>query len=313
MAKKQNIDLSVRIGKLKLRNPVMTASGTFGYGDEYAEYVDLKKLGAVVVKGLSLKPKAGNPPPRIVETAAGMLNSIGLQNIGIDRFVRDKLPFLRDSGATVVVNFFGDTIDEYARAAEKLGSVKGVHALEMNISCPNKQAGWSIFGTDPDVTYAVVSSVRKATDLTLIVKLSPNVTDITHMAKVAESAGADAISLINTLTGMAIDISSRRPKLGNIIGGLSGPAIKPVAVRMVWQCSSAVSIPIIGMGGIMSADDAIEFILAGASGIAVGTGNFVNPHITMDVLRGIESYMSARNIRSLNDLIGGVLCSKNRS
>lgn len=308
MAKNKILDLTTKIGKLKLKNPVMTASGTFGYGDEYAEFVDLNRLGAVVVKGLSLKPKQGNPPPRIVETAAGMLNAIGLQNIGIDRFIKDKLPYLRDAGATVVVNFFGDTINEYVRAAEKLSSVNGVHALEMNISCPNKQAGWSIFGTDPDVTHKIVSSVRKATDLTLIVKLSPNVTDIAHMARVAESAGADAISAINTLTGMAIDVQSRRPKLGNITGGLSGPAIKPVAVRMVWQCYRAVSIPIIGMGGIMSPDDAVEFILAGASGIAVGTGNFIKPGITMDIVHGIRSYMSARNIRSLSELVGGVLC-----
>jgi dihydroorotate dehydrogenase (NAD+) catalytic subunit len=308
MAKNKTFDLTIKLGKLKLRNPVMTASGTFGYGDEYAEFVDLDRLGAVVVKGLSLKPKQGNPPPRIVETAAGMLNAIGLQNIGIDRFIKDKLPYLRDAGATVIVNFFGDTIHEYVRAAEKLSSVSGVHALEMNISCPNKQAGWSIFGTDPDVTHKIVSSVREATDLTLIVKLSPNVTDIAHMARVAESAGADAISAINTLTGMAIDIQSRRPKLGNITGGLSGPAIKPVAVRMVWQCYNAVSIPIIGMGGIMSPDDAIEFILAGASCVAVGTGNFIKPGITMHILHGIRSYMSARNIRSLSDLVGGVLC-----
>ncbi|MBI4691318.1 MAG: dihydroorotate dehydrogenase, partial [Nitrospirae bacterium] len=245
------MDLTVNIGKLKLKNPVITASGgTFGYGEEYSEFVDLSKLGAVVVKGISLLPKDGNPPPRIIETPAGMLNAIGLQNIGIASFIKDKLPFLRKFDTSVIVNFFGDSIEEYAEAAERLSSEQGIHGLEMNISCPNKEAGWCIFGTDPKVIFQVVSAVRKKTALTLIVKLSPNVTDIALMAKVAEDAGADAVSLINTITGMAIDIRTRRPKLGNITGGLSGPAIKPIAVRMVYETYRAVKIPIIGIGGI---------------------------------------------------------------
>ncbi len=308
MPKNKTVDLTVKLGKLKLQNPVMTASGTFGYGDEYSEFVDINRLGAVVVKGLSLKPRPGNPAPRIVETPSGMLNSIGLQNIGIENFIKDKLPFLREFSTPVIVNFFGDTIPEYVEAAAKLSSVKGIHALEMNISCPNKQAGWIIFGTDPKVTYKVVSAVRKATGLTLIVKLSPNVTDIALMAKVAEDAGADAVSVINTLTGLAINTTTRRPRLANIIGGLSGPAIKPVALRMVWECYKAVHIPIIGMGGIISADDAIEFFLAGASAIAVGTGNFVNPAATMNVLEGIKSYMSANGVKSLKELTGAMQC-----
>jgi len=302
------LDLTVNLGKLKLKNPVMTASGTFGYGKEYSEFIDLNKLGAIVVKGLSLQPKEGNPPPRIVETPAGMLNAIGLQNIGIDNFIKKELPFLKQFHVPVIVNFFGDSISEYVKAAEKLNEAKGIHALEMNISCPNKQAGWSIFGTDPKVTFKVVKEVRKVTDITLIVKLSPNVTDISLMAKTAEDAGADALSVINTLTGMAIDIKSRRPRLANITGGLSGPAIKPVALRMVWECYKTVRIPIIGMGGIISAEDAIEFFLAGASAVAVGTGNFINPKATMDILKGVKSYMSAEGIKSLRELTGAVQC-----
>lgn len=302
------MDLSVEIGKIKLRNPVMTASGTFGYGEEYAGYIDINELGALVVKGLSLLPKEGNPPPRIVETPAGMLNAIGLQNIGIDKFLQEKLPYLRQFNTPVIVNFFGDSVDEYVKAAERLSSADGIHGLEMNISCPNKEAGWSVFGTDPQTTYRVVSSVRKVTDLTLIVKLSPNVTDIALMAKTAEDAGGDAVSLINTLTGMAIDIKTRKPKLANIRGGLSGPAVKPVAVRMVWECYKKIGIPIIGMGGIISADDAVEFMLAGASAVAIGTGNFINPGVTMDVLSGIKSFMSAEKLNSLQELTGRVEC-----
>ncbi|HDK41651.1 MAG TPA: dihydroorotate dehydrogenase [Nitrospirae bacterium] len=302
--KKKTITLKVNIGKLKLKNPVMTASGTFGYGREYAEFFDISRLGAVVVKGLSLKPRQGNQPPRIVETASGMLNSIGLQNIGIDSFIENELPFLKKVKVPVIVNFFGDSIPEYAEAAAKLGATKGIHALEMNISCPNKQAGWSIFGTDPRVTSKVIMAVRKTTSLPLIVKLSPNVTDIGLMAKTAEDAGADAISAINTLTGMAIDIRSRKPKLANIIGGLSGPAIKPVALKMVWECYKSVKIPIIGMGGITTAEDAIEFMLAGASAVAVGTGNFINPAITMEILEGITSFMEEEGISSLKQLKG---------
>ncbi|GAB4489571.1 MAG: dihydroorotate dehydrogenase [Thermodesulfovibrionales bacterium] len=298
------MNLQTRIGSLVLNNPVMTASGTFGYGEEYAEFVDLSRLGAVVVKGLSLKPKAGNPPPRIVEVPAGMLNAIGLQNIGIEAFVSRKMPFLRTFDTKVIVNFFGDSIEEYAAAAGALDGVEGIHGLEMNISCPNKQAGWSVFGTDPNVTAAVVGAVRKRTALPLIVKLSPNVTDICLMARVAEDAGADAVSLINTLTGMAIDIRKKRPKLANLRGGLSGPAVRPVAVRMVYDVFRAVKIPIIGMGGIMQAEDAIEFLLAGASAVAVGTANFINPEATTDVLEGIIRYMAEERVEDISSLIG---------
>ncbi len=300
------MNLEVFIGNLKLANPVMTASGTFGYGGEYAEFIDLNRLGAVVVKGLSLKPKEGNPTPRIVETPSGMLNSIGLQNIGIESFIKEKMPFLRQFSTKVIVNFFGDTIEEYVEAAERLSCVDGVHGLEMNISCPNKQAGWSIFGTDPKVTHEVVSAVRKKTVLPLIVKLSPNVTDIAMMAKVAEDAGADAVSVINTITGMAIDIQTRKPRLANVRGGLSGPAIKPVAVRMVYEVKQAVKIPIIGLGGIMNADDAIEFIIAGATAVAVGTANFINPMATIEILDGIMEYMKIHKIEDIGSLTGTV-------
>ena len=298
------MNLEVNIGKLRLKNPVMTASGTFGYGEEYSEFIDLNRLGAVVVKGLSLLPKEGNPPPRIVETAAGILNSIGLQNIGINNFIKNKLPFLRQFQTAVIVNFFGDSVDEYAEAADVLSNVEGIHGLEMNISCPNKHAGWSIFGTDPKVTFDVVSAVRKKTELTLIVKLSPNVTDIALMARAAQDAGADAVSLINTITGMAVDIKTRRAKLANLIGGLSGPAIKPVALRMVHEVYKAVKIPVIGLGGIMDAGDALEFIIAGASAVAVGTANFINPMATVEILDGIVKYMETENIGEISSLTG---------
>jgi dihydroorotate dehydrogenase (NAD+) catalytic subunit len=303
------MNLAVDIGRMKLANPVMTASGTFGYGLEYSEFVDLNRLGAIVVKGLSLKPKEGNPPPRLVETAAGMLNSIGLQNIGIENFIEEKLPFLRKFTPPVIANFFGDSIEEFAEAAARLSAADGIQGLEMNISCPNKQAGWCIFGTDPKVTYEVVKRVREATNLTLVVKLSPNVTDITVMAKAAEDAGADALSMINTLTGMAIDISTRRPKLANVIGGLSGPAVKPVALRMVWEAYRAVRIPIIGIGGIMSAGDAIEFLLAGAAAVAVGTANFVNPAVTAEVIEGIRTFMEENAVEDVRELTGGLRTS----
>ncbi len=302
-----NVNLSVNIGKLGLKNPVMTASGTFGYGEEYAEFVDLGSLGAVVVKGLSLLPREGNPPPRIVETPAGMLNAIGLQNIGVERFIEEKLPFLRQFKVPVIVNFFGDSVDEYVAAAERLSDVQGIDGLEMNISCPNKQAGWLVFGTDPEVTFEVVSAVRKVTALPLIVKLSPNVTDIALMARVAEDAGADAVSLINTVAGMAIDIKTRRPKLANITGGLSGPAIKPIGIKMVWDVFRAVSIPIIGSGGIMDGEDAIEYMLAGATAVAVGTANFVNPTATMDILSGIKDYMTTNGIKDISTIKGGLI------
>ncbi len=300
------MNLEVRIGSLKLKNPVMTASGTFGYGEEYAEFLDLNRLGAIVVKGLSLLPKEGNPPPRIVETAAGMLNAIGLQNIGVENFIREKLPFLKQFDTSVIVNFFGDSIGEYTEVAEKLNSADGVHALEMNISCPNKQAGWCIFGTDPRVTREVVAAVRSVTALPLIVKLSPNVADIALMARVAADAGADALSLINTITGMAIDIRTRKPKLGNITGGLSGPAIKPIAVRMIYEVYKAVKIPIVGMGGIMGAEDAIEFLIAGATAVAAGTANFIRPAAAIEILDGIIEYMEREKLEDIGSLTGTI-------
>lgn len=298
--------LTVNIAGLELKNPVMTASGTFGYGEEYADFLDLNRLGAVVVKGLSRQPKEGNPVPRIVETPAGMLNAIGLQNIGVKRFIAEKMPFLRGFDTKVICNFFGDSVGEYVEVAGMLSATDGVHALEMNVSCPNKQAGWCVFGTDPKVLGEVVSSVRKVCTVPLIVKLSPNVTSISQMARVAEDAGADAVSLINTITGMAVDIKTRRPVLANRIGGLSGPAIKPVAVRMVWEVFNAVKIPIIGMGGIFTAEDALEFLIAGARGVAVGTANFVNPSATVDIIDGLHRFLDAENINDINDLIGSL-------
>ena len=298
------VNLSVSVGGLQLKNPVMTASGTFGYGEEYAEFFDLSGLGAVVVKGLSISPKEGNPPPRIIETASGMLNAIGLQNIGIERFVAEKIPFLRTYDTKVIVNFFGDSVEEYVAAAERLSSVEGIHGLEMNISCPNKQEGWCIFGTDARVTGQVVQAVRNATRLPLIVKLSPNVTDIAQIARAAEDAGADALSLINTLTGMVIDVRTKKPRLANRTGGLSGPAIKPVAVRMVYEVFRAVKIPLIGMGGIMNAEDALEFIFAGATAVAVGTASFIHPTAAVEILEGIQAYAEREGAGDISSLTG---------
>ncbi|MBF0318839.1 MAG: dihydroorotate dehydrogenase [Nitrospirae bacterium] len=302
------MNLSVDIGGLRLKNPVVTASGTFGYGVEYAEFLDLNQIGAITVKGLSPRPSKGNPPGRIWETPCGMLNSIGLQNIGIETFIREKLPELRKYDTKIIANFYGDTIEEYVEAAEALSAADGVHALEMNISCPNKQAGWIAFGVDPVLTEKVVAATRMATRLPLIVKLSPNVTSIADMAKAAVDGGADALSVINTITGMAIDIETRRPRLSNIVGGLSGPAIRPIAVRMVFQAARAVKVPIIGMGGIMTGADAVEFILAGASAVAVGTANFVNPAAPADVLGGIKQYMDRHSMDDINTMIAGVIC-----
>lgn len=303
----KTLDLRTNLGKLKLKNPVMTASGTFGYGREFSDFIDLNRLGAIVVKGISLKPMKGNPAPRICETPCGMLNAIGLQNPGLKGFLKEQLPFLKNLKTKVIVNILGNSIDEYIKLAEQL-EASGIHAIELNVSCPNVKKGGIVFGTDPVLFEELITCVRKKVRLPLITKLSPNVTDITLFAKIAENAGSNAISLINTITGMSIDIRTGRPRLANITGGLSGPAIKPVAVRMVWQCYNAISIPIIGMGGIMSADDAIEFILAGASGVAIGTGNFISPRTTLDILHGIQSYMADRNIQSLHKLVGGVLC-----
>ena len=287
-----------------MNNPVMSASGTFGYGEEYAGYVDLNRLGAVVVKGLSLKPRLGNPPPRIMETASGMLNSIGLQNIGVDVFIEEKLPFLRKYDTAVIANIYGETYDEFKKVAKKLSLAKGVHALEVNISCPNVKKGGVCFGTDPKIAARVTSTVKDETGLPVIVKLTPNVTDIAAIAQAVEKAGADIISLINTLTGMSVDLKTRRPHLKNITGGLSGPAIKPVALRMVWQVIQKVSIPVIGIGGIMTAEDALEFFILGAKAVQIGTANFVNPHATLNVIEGIKNYLIENKINNINDIIG---------
>lgn len=300
------VGLGVKIGPLELKNPVMTASGTFGYGLEFEPFVDLSRLGAVVVKGLSLEPRPGNPPPRIVETAGGMLNAIGLQNIGIRAFIQEKMPLLRQLGVTVIANIFGETIDEYRRVAAMLDTVAGIAGIEVNISCPNVKKGGIAFGADPDMAADVTRKVRSETKLPLIIKLTPNVTDITEIAFAAEAAGADAISLINTVTGMSVDIETRRPRLANVTGGLSGPAIKPIAMRMVWQTAQALKIPIIGAGGIRTAADAIEFLITGASAVEIGTANFINPSVTIDVLEGIQEYMARHQIKHMKDLIGSL-------
>lgn len=297
-------DLRVTIGGLELANPVMTASGTFGYGAEFANLTDLDQLGAMVVKGISLAPRPGNPPPRIAETACGMLNAIGLENVGLEQFIRGKMPFLRTCASKLIVNILGDSIEEYAVLARELSAVEGVHGLEINISCPNVKKGGVAFGTVPDMAAAVTRAVRAASDLPLIVKLSPNVTDIVAMARAVADNGADAISLINTLIGMAIDVRTRRPRLANVIGGLSGPAVKPVALRMVWQVASAVRIPVIGIGGIGTAEDAIEFLLAGASAVQVGTANFYNPAASMDILDGLAAWLREQGETSVRAVIG---------
>ncbi|TSA13080.1 MAG: dihydroorotate dehydrogenase [Deltaproteobacteria bacterium] len=305
--KKTRPDLSVRIGLLRLQNPVLTASGTFGYGQEYAGLVDLNRLGGIIVKGLSLQPRPGNMPPRTVETPCGLLNAIGLQNVGVENFIADKLPFLRNLSIPVIVNILGQDIKEYRKLAERLSSVEGIAALEVNISCPNVKAGGVVFGTDYKAAARVTRAVRAAAELPIIVKLSPNVTDIVNIARAVEEAGADAVSLINTLTGMAIDVETRRPKLHNVTGGLSGPAIKPVALRMVWQVAGAVKIPVIGCGGIMTAADALEFLIAGACAVQVGTANFVNPRATMEIISGIEEYLVRHNFKDVKSLVGSLI------
>jgi dihydroorotate dehydrogenase (NAD+) catalytic subunit len=297
-------DLKINLGSIELQNPVMTASGTFGYGREFNHLVDLDRLGGIIVKGLSLEPTKGNPPPRIVETACGMLNAIGLENVGIEAFIKRKLPFLKELAPPVFVNIYGKLVEEYAQLASRIDTVAEVSGIEVNISCPNVKSGGLAFGVDPDAAYDVVKAVRARTDKLLIVKLSPNVTDITVIARRVEDAGADVLSLINTITGMAVDLETRSPVLANITGGLSGPAIKPVALRMVYQVAQATELPIIGIGGIMSARDALEFILAGATAVQIGTANFVNPHATMDVIDGIESFLVENKIERIGDVIG---------
>jgi len=283
---------------------VLTASGTFGYAREFEHLVDLNRLGGIIVKGLSLAPTGGNPPPRIAETPCGMLNAIGLENVGIETFVAEKLPFLQTLTPPIIANIYGKLEDEYTRLAARIEDVEAIAGIEVNISCPNVKAGGMAFGVDPQAAFSVVQAVRKQTGKCLIVKLSPNVTDITQIARAAEDAGADCISLINTLTAMSVDIETRRPRLANITGGLSGPAIKPVALRMVWQVARIAKVPVIGIGGIMSAEDALEFIIAGASAVQVGTANFVNPHATTDIIDGVEKFLVERNIERISDLIG---------
>jgi dihydroorotate dehydrogenase (NAD+) catalytic subunit len=297
-------DLKVRLGGIELQNPVMTASGTFGYAREFEGLVDLNRLGAIIVKGLSLQPTKGNPPPRIVETSCGMLNAIGLENVGIEAFEKHKLPFLKILAPPIFVNIYGRSIEEYAELAGRIDGLEAISGVEVNISCPNVKAGGVVFGADPQSAFSVVQAVRQKISKHLIVKLSPNVTDIAVIARSAEEAGADSLSLINTLTGMAIDLETRRPKIANITGGLSGPAIKPVALRMVWQVVQAVKIPVIGIGGIMTAEDALEFLVAGATAVQVGTANFVNPHVTMEIIDGIEMFLVQRDIASVVDVIG---------
>ena len=299
-------DLSVQVGPLHLKNPVLTASGTFGYGREFASLMDPNLLGGIVVKGISLKPMAGNPPPRIVETPCGMLNAIGLANVGLEIFLSEKLPWLQKLDTCVIVNIYGHTLDEYGAVAAGLKGVSGISALEVNISCPNVEKGGMAFGTDPVVAARVTERVLKETDKPVIVKLSPNVTDICAIAGAVEQAGAHALSLINTLTGMTIDIERRTPKLANGSGGLSGPAIRPVALHMVHQVVKTVHIPVIGMGWILDASDALEFLIAGAQAVQVGTANFANPRASLDILEGIEKFLKDRGINSVKDIIGSL-------
>jgi len=298
------LDLSVCIGKLELKNPVIAASGTFGYGQEFENFIDLSQLGAIIPKGISLKPMPGNPPPRIFETNGGILNSIGLQNPGFQAFINEKLPYFKKIKTNLIINFFGKTQKEYVELSRRLDDLPGVSGLEMNISCPNVKQGGIIFGSDPRMTHRLVSEVRRSIKRPLIVKLSPNVTDITVIARSAEEGGADAVSLVNTFRAIAINIHSKKPELGNIIGGLSGPAIKPIALRMVWEVFQAVKIPVIGMGGIMKAEDAIEFILAGASAIQIGTANLIHPGSAIDVIDGITQYLIKNKMSRIQKLIG---------
>lgn len=300
------MNLKVNICGVELENPVIAASGTFGFGREYAELYDLSEIGAISVKGLTKAPRAGNPPPRITETYGGILNSVGLQNPGVDAFIKEEIPFLRQYRCKIIANMAGSTFEDYCEMAEKL-SAADVDLLEMNISCPNVKAGGAAFGTNPDTVYEITKTVRKYAKKPLIVKLSPNVSDITETAKAAEAGGADALSLINTLTGMAIDIKTRRPILANVVGGMSGPCVKPVAVRMVYQVHNAVKLPIIGMGGISTGEDAVEFMLAGSSAVMVGTANFTDPYACVKVRDGIQAYMEQYNIEDVNDLVGKVI------
>ena len=299
-------DLRTSIGKLELANPVMTASGTFGYGTEFADFVDLDKLGGVIVKGTTLHHREGNPYPRMAETPSGMLNAVGLQNKGVDYFCEHIYPTIKDYNTRMIVNVSGSAVEDYVATAERINALENIPAIELNISCPNVKQGGMAFGVTAKGAEEVVSAVRKAYDKTLIVKLSPNVTDITEIARAAEAAGADSVSLINTLLGMAIDAKRRRPVLSTITGGMSGPAVKPIALRMVWQVAKAVNIPVVGLGGITNATDAIEFLLAGASAIEVGTANFIDPAVTGKIVDGINDYLDRHGFSSVRDIIGAL-------
>ncbi|MCR4962640.1 MAG: dihydroorotate dehydrogenase [Firmicutes bacterium] len=301
-------DLGTAFAGLQLKNPLLTASGTCGYGRELAQLFDLSLLGGICVKGTTLEPRLGNPPPRIMETAGGLLNSVGLQNPGVEKVIEEEMPFLRQFDTAVVVNIAGHQEDDYRLLAEKLDAVPGIAALEVNISCPNVKNGGMAFGTQPETAARITSLVRRATSLPVIVKLSPNVTDICEIAKAVEAAGADAVSLINTLLGMAIDVEKQRPFLANITGGLSGPALKPVALRMVWQTYRAVSIPIIGMGGICNAKDALEFMLAGASAFQIGAAAFHNPLAAPEILAGLDQWLDGHGVAKISDIIGAAQC-----
>lgn len=300
------VDLSVEIGKLKLKNPIMTASGTFGYGEEFADFIDLNRLGGIIVKGTTLHHRQGNPYPRMAETPSGMLNAVGLQNKGVDYFIEHIYPRIKDLDTRVIVNVSGSCIDDYVAVCEKLSPLDKVAAVEINISCPNVKQGGMGFGTTCSGAESVTSAVRKAYNGTMIVKLTPNVTDITEIARAVEAAGADAVSLTNTFLGMAIDVEKRKPMLSTITGGLSGPCIRPIAVRMVWQVANAVKVPVVGLGGIASGRDAIEFLLAGATAVQIGTANFVDPQVTVKAIDYIEDYLKRHQIASVRELIGGM-------
>jgi len=300
------VDLSVDLGFLRLKNPVLAASGTFGYGLEFKPFYDLELLGGFVVKGLYLKPREGNKPPRLVETPSGLINSIGLQGIGVEAFCKEILPDLAELKTAIIVNVCGEEEEEYALVAEYLSRNKGIAALELNISCPNVREGGKCPAQDPEATYRTVKKVKQATSLPLITKLSPNVTDITAVALAAVEAGSQAISLINTLLAMAVDLETRKPKLGNVMGGLSGPAIKPIALRMVFQVARAVKIPLIGMGGIFSAEDALEFMMAGASAVQVGTANFVDPNACLKIIKGLEIWAEKNKVKKISEITGSL-------
>lgn len=302
----KRIDTTVSLAGLSLKAPVMTASGTCGYGLELLPFVDLDRLGAVVIKGLSVKPRPGNPPPRIIETRGGMLNSIGLENIGMEAFLAGTLPRLRETGTVLIANILGDCQEDYGILVERLGREEGIHGLEVNVSCPNVEKGGIAFGSDPHMLEGLVRFLRDRTDKPLIIKLSPNVTDIVDMAKRAEGAGADGLTLINTIRGMSVDVETRRPHLAKVIGGLSGPAIKPIALRMVWEVASQVRVPVIGVGGIMSGEDAVEFLIAGASAVQVGTAHFRNPAACIEVSEGIEAYLERHGLPTVRELIGSL-------